>query len=80
MLQKVPKVCNIPKIYSIIETALSFAHFGEGTGPIWLDDVFCTGSESELLECSHNGVGNHKCDHFEDASVRCNVSSKFIII
>ena len=51
--------------------ALSLARFGEGTGPIWLDDVFCTGSESELLECPHNGIGNHNCEHFEDASVRC---------
>ena len=58
--------------------ALSFAHFGEGTGLIWLDDVFCTGSESELLECYHNGIGNHDCSHYEDASVRCS-PRKFII-
>ena len=64
----------------IIGTALSFAHFGEGNGPIWLDDVSCTGSESELLECPHNGIGSHDCDHFEDASVRCSVSGKFIIM
>ena len=57
--------------------ALSFARFGEGTGPIWLDDVSCTGSESELLECYHNGIGNHDCSHFEDASVRCS-PRKFI--
>ena len=42
-----------------------------------MDDVFCTGSESELLDCSHNGIGVHNCGHSEDASVRC--SSKLII-
>ena len=52
-------------------TALSSAFFGEGTGPIWLDEVSCTGSESELLECPHNSVGNDNCIHSEDASVRC---------
>ena len=60
-------------VTSITGTALSFARFGEGSGPIWLDDVFCTGSESELLECPHNGIGNHNCRHFEDASVRCSL-------
>ena len=58
--------------------ALSFAFFGQGTGPIWLDNVFCTGSETELLECPHNGISIHNCIHFEDASVRCS-PRKFII-
>ena len=67
-------------VTSIIGTALSFARFGEGSGPIWLDDVSCIGSESELLECPHNGIGNHNCDHSEDASVRCSVSGKINIM
>ena len=61
-------------------TALPSAHFGQGTGPIWLDTVFCTGSESELLDCSHDGIGVHNCVHSEDASVRCpSDSCKFVI-
>ena len=54
--------------------ALGSAPFGAGTGPIWLDDVLCTGSERELSECPHNtnnSFGNHNCNHQQDAGVRC---------
>ncbi|KAM7407973.1 hypothetical protein PAMA_003621 [Pampus argenteus] len=42
-----------------------------GTGSIWLDDLQCTGSESNVFNCSHNGVGVNNCGHSEDAGVQC---------
>ena len=44
--------------------------FGSGLGPIFLDDVICTGGEPSLLQCSANPVGVHNCDHSEDAGGR----------
>ncbi|NXO55286.1 DMBT1 protein, partial [Aramus guarauna] len=50
------------------------AHFGQGKGPIWLDDVRCTGTEAALSECRAKGWGIHGCEHGEDASVVCSDS------
>uniref|UniRef100_A0A8C3A5S7 SRCR domain-containing protein n=1 Tax=Cyclopterus lumpus TaxID=8103 RepID=A0A8C3A5S7_CYCLU len=48
-------------------TAPKSAHFGRGTGPIWLDNVECTGDESALTHCTHPGFGENNCGHSEDA-------------
>uniref|UniRef100_A0A8C5X7X3 SRCR domain-containing protein n=1 Tax=Malurus cyaneus samueli TaxID=2593467 RepID=A0A8C5X7X3_9PASS len=51
--------------------ALDTAHFGLGSGRIFLDDVQCRGDEPSLQMCWHNGWGVHNCRHVEDASVIC---------
>ena len=47
------------------------AHYGEGSGTIWFDNVFCKGTETNLLQCTHGGAGVHNCQHSEDAGVKC---------
>ena len=51
------------------------AHFGQGDGPVLLDNVQCNPREStlSLLQCRHRGVYIHNCDHTKDAGVRCEV-------
>lgn len=49
----------------------NWASFGEGTGPIWLDNVRCAGDENTLNECKKYEIGNHNCEHREDAGVVC---------
>ena len=56
-----------------ISGALAFrgAHFGTGAGPIHLDDVACSGSESNLTDCSHSLTVTCTNGHSQDAGVRC---------
>ena len=57
--------------------------FGPGSGPVFLDEVACSGTEQELMECAHAGIGNHICggaavlqliqsEHEFDVAIMCN--------
>ena len=52
-------------------SALGGAYFGEGSGPIWYDNVDCVGNETNITQCSHSGIGVHSCTHSQDAGVVC---------
>ncbi|XP_078142317.1 macrophage receptor with collagenous structure [Centroberyx gerrardi] len=53
------------------QTATSTFTASPGAGNIWLDDLQCTGRESDIFACPHGGVGTHNCSHGEDAGVQC---------
>ena len=59
--------------------APSSAHYGEGIGSIWLDNMQCVGNESDIFTCVHDGIGYHNCKHDEDASVECSGTLIFVL-
>ena len=59
--------------FSGTSVAFSNAYFGAGSSnqPIWLDDVNCLGTETNVGQCLSGGWGIHNRVHLEDAGVRC---------
>uniref|UniRef100_A0A8C6SYS9 Lysyl oxidase homolog n=1 Tax=Neogobius melanostomus TaxID=47308 RepID=A0A8C6SYS9_9GOBI len=45
--------------------------YGKGEGPIWFDNLHCTGKERTVAQCPSNGIGISDCKHTEDVGVVC---------
>ena len=56
---------------SIGAMAFSNAYFGSGAGTILLDDVGCTGNETNLTDCTRSSTVSCISGNSEDAGVRC---------
>ena len=54
--------------------------FGRGNGFIALDEVNCTGTESDILSCRASERGNHDCSPDEDAGVLCPCKKLFSLL
>ena len=53
----------------------SSSTFGTGTGPVFLSDIQCVGSEANLLECRNSNFiqlgSNSYCTHGRDVGLKC---------
>ena len=56
-----------------------YAHYGQGTGLIMMDEVACSGHEARITDCSSAGFFTHNCQHSEDAGVECSSKSQLDI-
>ena len=53
--------------------------FGQGSGPIFVDNADCVGDELGLINCPYD-AHTGDCTHVEDAGVRCNGRRKSAVV
>ena len=73
-------ICDLKNIYLAISyvtgaQAIQGARYGQGYGPIYLDNVACVGNEVDIFDCP--AITIHDCDHSQDASVICNYPREY---
>ena len=54
----------------LVALGYNSAFFGQGTGPIVMDDIRCIGNESRLIDCPFDGH-TADCTHLFDVGVKC---------
>jgi len=54
----------------------AMGQFGQGGGPILLDDLHCLGTENNILQCDAKAWGVNNCQHNEDVGVICSNQRK----
>ncbi|XP_019746113.1 lysyl oxidase homolog 3B isoform X3 [Hippocampus comes] len=71
-LQSASVVCRELGFGSAKE-AMTGARMGQGVGPIYMNEVKCSGYERSIWKCPFKNITSEDCQHTEDAAVRCNV-------
>nr|XP_055046925.1 deleted in malignant brain tumors 1 protein-like [Misgurnus anguillicaudatus] len=70
-------VCNSMGCWTPV-AAKTGAFFGQGSGPVWLDGVSCSGNEPTVKNCSSKPLGTSTCSHGRDAGVICNLPVRLV--
>ena len=66
--------------YSTIAYSHSGAYYGAGNLNILLDDVACTGNETDIDDCRHSPWASYNCAHSEDVGVQCVPNSMILLL
>ncbi|VDH99035.1 Hypothetical predicted protein [Mytilus galloprovincialis] len=71
-------ICNTLGYQESTPTVVPVSKYRSGFGPIWLENVMCTGNEVDIALCNSNGWGNvGQCSHTDDAALTCGENNKY---
>ena len=56
--------------HSTDAVVVSNAVYGPGTGPVYVNNLACIGSEINILQCNYD-EDTTDCTHTQDAGVQC---------
>ena len=43
-------------LYTAGSVVYTYSYFGTGIGPVIISNLYCSGSENNILDCSHNKI------------------------
>ena len=51
-----PEMCYYIFLYTAGSVVYTYSYFGTGIGPVIISNLYCSGSENNILDCSHNKI------------------------
>ena len=73
--QVVCRMLGFPDVESIVKSGYGSIYNKETNLAYLLDEVKCTGSETNIADCSHNAWGTENCGDTEESSIVCRYPS-----
>lgn len=64
-------MCSLHIIFIAGAYGAANAAYGQGTGPIYMNNLQCVGSEASLVDCRRIELSERTCTHSNDAGVSC---------
>ncbi len=82
-----PVGCSAPPLSSAVCRSLGWeggyavyrAAYGQGDGPVWIQNVDCDRQARSLWDCGRSDWGDNSCSHTQDVGVDCFNDGEYLV-